>query len=234
VSEEVVVGAGADSLCHLLDAAYLLACTALDTTVDQGAGGSSSSSEASAAMLPSLVPLLRLVSSITPRHGGNVCDVLANFFPDAMAYVCLQGCSYICCSLTTDNNAKRSPEAAEVHERLVQAVLGVVASLHCIARVMGTSGEDRGFELLQNALEPPVVGTNSVTNGTTRFVASSPALLYNIASSSLHNVGFTKDQRVALVSAALGTMTDPRHKIQNRPLPLCHPFLPNINILPSK
>jgi len=68
--------------------------------------------------------------------------------------------------------------------------------------LMSKSEDERGIELLQNALEP-VDNVNGA-----RFVVSSPALLYNIASFSLHNVNFSKNQRVALASAALGTMTE--------------------------
>jgi len=78
-SERNAIQISAYPVCHLLDAALTLAKNALDNKIISKVRHELPG-EKSAAMLPSLVPLLRTISSFIPSHGRNVCSVIADFF----------------------------------------------------------------------------------------------------------------------------------------------------------
>jgi len=117
-----------------------------------------------------------------------------------MAHICLQGCFYL--SSMNDEMTNQNVDAVAERNRQVLSALDFLSSLHTVACVSRTNGEKCGAEILQKALEP--VG---ITIGK-QFNLSSPGLLYNIATFGLRNVNFSKKQRIALTSSALGILTE--------------------------
>lgn len=93
----------ADPICHLLDAAFIMASSALGRawSPPTRAGIIVNEGQVCAQALPSVAPFLRLLSSLVPAVGGasttpSSKDIFASFLPERIVHTVLVGCVGLC------------------------------------------------------------------------------------------------------------------------------------------
>jgi len=93
----------ADPICHLLDAAFIMASSALGRAWSPPArtGIVVNEGQVCAQALPSVAPFLRLLSSLVPAVSGasttpSSKDIFTSFLPERIVYTVLVGCVGLC------------------------------------------------------------------------------------------------------------------------------------------
>jgi len=164
----------ADPVCHLLDAAFSMASTALARAWSSPtvAGTIVNEGQRCAEALPSIAPLLRLLSSLVPANGNSAGsstpssnDVFSSFLPDRTVHTILVGCAGLC---GDDIGA-----VPTVDDRIRQGAVESITALAHLIRISSLRNEELGSPL-RSSLE--------ISSSAGAGIAAGPRLLHFVAS----------------------------------------------------
>ena len=186
----------ADPLCNLLDTSFILASSALERQIQEDENsGKAIDGWKYISMLPSLVPFLRLTSSLIPTQGNKVQEVISKFLPDNLLHICLVACAHLCSSA---NVGKMAAEfVTKENLPYVHAATGAMEALETLSHFICRSDKKVG-QLFRKALETK----NDISSSNT----SAPRLLYLIANEALACTMLGKKTCIQISSSALAVM----------------------------
>ena len=136
----------ADPICHLLDAAFIMASSALGRawSPPARAGIVVNEGQVCALALPSVAPFLRLLSSLVPAVGGasttpSSKDIFSSFLPERVVYTVLVGCVGLC--------GDDIGVVPVVDDTIRQGAVEAIAALSHLIRISARRDEDCGSDL---------------------------------------------------------------------------------------